>query len=65
MNLLFNALGILLIVEGIPYFAFPEKMQEIMREAEKMPPATLRWFGFASMIVGLGICYLVQKTDPF
>ncbi|MGQ9745582.1 MAG: DUF2065 domain-containing protein [Dissulfurimicrobium sp.] len=65
MKFLFNILGVLLVIEGIPYFAFPEKMKDMMHEMEKMPPATLRWIGFVSMLAGVGICYLAQRTNIF
>jgi hypothetical protein len=65
MKFLFNILGVLLVIEGIPYFAFPEKMKDIMREVEKMPPATLRWVGFVSMLAGLGVCYIAQRANIF
>lgn len=65
MNFLLTALGLLLVIEGIPYFAFPEKMQAVMREVEKMPSPVLRWIGFISMVLGLGICYLTQRACIF
>lgn len=47
-----------MIVEGIPYFAFPDKMKAMMAEMLKLPSARLRRFGFVLMMVGLALVYL-------
>jgi uncharacterized protein YjeT (DUF2065 family) len=65
MKLFLTVLGLLLIVEGLPYFAFPDRMQAVMREMLEMSPSSLRWIGLVSTLIGLGICYLVQRTDLF
>ncbi|RKX62184.1 MAG: DUF2065 domain-containing protein [Thermodesulfobacteriota bacterium] len=65
MKLIVTLLGLLMVVEGLPYFAFPEKMQALMRQIEKMNPDHLRFVGFILTLVGLVICYLAQKTDIF
>ncbi len=65
MKLLISLLGLLLIVEGLPYFAFPERMQAIMEEIQKMKPQQLRMVGLISTILGLILCYLAQRTNIF
>jgi len=65
MKLAVTVLGLLLIVEGLPYFAFPERMQALMREIQEMPPRQLRAVGLVCILVGLGLCYLVQRTAFF
>ncbi len=65
MKLLFTAVGLVLILEGIPYFAFPEKMKELLLQLQELPPETLRIIGFFSMALGLLICYVVQRTGIF
>jgi len=65
MKFFLTVIGLVLVVEGLPYFAFPEKMQEIMAQIQEMEPSQLRIMGFISMIIGLVICYLVQKTSLF
>ena len=61
MKLFLTVLGLLLVVEGLPYFAFPEKMQAVMREVQKMNPNHLRWIGLASTLTGVGVCYFAQR----
>ena len=65
MKLIVTLIGLLMVVEGLPYFAFPEKMQALMRQIEEMNPDHLRLVGFVSTLVGLVICYIAQRTDIF
>ncbi len=65
MKFFVTVLGLLMVLEGLPYFAFPEKMQALMRQIEKMNPDHLRLVGFVSTLVGLVICYIAQRTDIF
>ena len=65
MKLLITLIGIVFIVEGIPYVAFPEAMQKWLRQLLEMRPAQLRAMGLVAMAFGLLICYVVQKTSWF
>ncbi len=57
MKTLFCLLGLVLIVEGLPYFAFPEKMKHWVANLLEMPNAHLRLMGLLAMGVGLLITY--------
>jgi uncharacterized protein len=63
MKLLTLLLGMVLIVEGLPYVAAPETMQDWLRKISTVSPGQLRAFGLLAMLSGLGICFLVQKTS--
>ncbi len=65
MKFFLTVIGLVLVVEGLPYFAFPEKMQELLAQIEQMEPSHLRIMGLISMTIGLIICYLVQRTPWF
>jgi uncharacterized protein len=65
MKLFVTLIGLLMVIEGLPYFAFPEKMQALMRQIEKMNPDYLRLVGLVSTLVGLVICYIAQRTNIF
>ncbi len=65
MKLFITVLGLVMVMEGLPYFAFPEKMQVLIRQIEEMPPNYLRWMGLTLTLIGLTICYLAQKTGIF
>jgi uncharacterized protein len=51
-------IGMVMIIEGLPYFGFPDKMKAMMRHILELPDETLRKFGFVLMVTGLLIVYL-------
>ena len=57
MKFFLCVLGMVMIVEGLPYFAFPEKMKYWMQTIMSIPEASLRRFGFVLMAAGLGLVY--------
>lgn len=60
MKLLLCLIGLLLVVEGIPYFAFPDKMKNWMKTIQEVPDSQLRVLGFISMCAGLILAYLFR-----
>lgn len=62
MKLLVSLIGLVLVLEGLPYAAFPDAMQKWLRQMVDMPPRYLRIFGFLAMAAGLVLCYLTQRT---
>lgn len=58
MKFFLCVLGLVMIVEGLPYFAFPDRMKAWVRQILELPEATLRRFGFVLMLAGLGLVYL-------
>lgn len=65
MKLLLLVFGMVLIVEGLPYAAAPEKMREWLLKLSEVPPTTLRVIGLLSLGSGLTLCWLVQKSSLF
>jgi hypothetical protein len=63
MKLLVSLLGLVLVLEGLPYAAFPEPMQNWLKQMSVMPPRILRVFGFMAIGAGLLLCYLAQQTS--
>ena len=51
-------LGMVLIVEGLPYFAFPARMKEWLVRIAATPDEHLRRIGLTLMVVGLGLVYV-------
>ena len=47
-----------MIVEGLPYFAAPDKMKNMIRMLLELPDKSLRGFGGFIMIVGVIIVYI-------
>lgn len=58
MKYFLTVLGMVLIIEGLPYFTFPEKMKTLMEKIPQMPTYWLRAFGFTAIAIGLFIIYL-------
>lgn len=50
--------GMVMVIEGLPYFAFPERMKFWLQKIVEMPDETLRKFGLIIMLIGLFIVYL-------
>lgn len=50
-------MGMVLVVEGLPYFTFPDKIKSYLRKLTDIPDNTLRIMGFAAVIVGLLLVY--------
>jgi len=61
MDFFLCVLGMVMILEGFPYFAFPEKMKIWIQKVLEMPEAALRRFGFFLMAAGLLLVYLGRK----
>ncbi|MDD5712730.1 MAG: DUF2065 domain-containing protein [Smithellaceae bacterium] len=50
-------LGMVCIVEGLPYFAFPERIKLYLLKLLEVPDSMLRILGFAAVAVGLILIY--------
>ncbi|UCH21607.1 MAG: DUF2065 domain-containing protein [Deltaproteobacteria bacterium] len=61
MKFFLCVIGMVLIIEGFPYFAFPEKMKSWFNKILEVPDATLRKLGFVFMLIGLGLVYVGKK----
>lgn len=61
MDFFLCVLGMVMVVEGFPYFAFPDKMKIWVQKVLEMPEASLRKFGFVMMAIGLGLVYLGRR----
>ena len=65
MKLLLLLVGMVLILEGLPYVVAPEAMREWLKKISVMPTNQVRAIGIAAMGLGFLICWLVQKTPLF
>jgi uncharacterized protein YjeT (DUF2065 family) len=52
IQFILGALGLLLIIEGLLYALFPNRMKNMIRSMLEMNNDTLKWGGLASAIVG-------------
>jgi len=58
MDFFLCVIGMVMVVEGFPYFVFPEKMKLWMQAVFEKPGGTLRRFGFVLMVTGLWLVYM-------
>jgi len=58
--LLLLIFGAVLVLEGLPYFLFPEKLKNFYKQIEKTDPNALRAIGFVTLMLGLLIVYFVR-----
>ena len=61
MDFFLCVIGMVMVVEGIPYFAFPIKMKGWVEKMLEMPESILRRFGLVLMITGMFLVYLGKK----
>ena len=61
MQFFLCVLGMVMVVEGLPYFAFPDKMKMLIQKVLEMPDGTIRKFGFVLMLMGIGLVYIGKR----
>lgn len=54
------ALGLVLVLEGLVWAAFPDGMRKAMAQALDAPPVTLRALGLGAALTGLLLIWLVR-----
>ena len=52
IQFILGSLGLLLIIEGLLYALFPNRMKSMIKSMLEMNNDTLKWGGLASAIVG-------------
>ena len=58
MKFFLCVVGMVMFIEGLPYFAFPGKMKGWIIRVLELPDGALRRFGFVLMLLGLWLVYL-------
>jgi hypothetical protein len=61
MDYFLCVIGMVMIIEGVPYFAVPNQMKGWMAKIMQMEPASLRRFGLVMMVAGLALVYLGRR----
>ena len=60
MKDLIVAVGLMLALEGALYAAAPAQMKRMVREALAQPDGVVRWVGFAALVAGVGLVWLMR-----
>ena len=63
MKLFLCVIGMVMMVEGLPYFAFPHRMKEMITVILGLDDQSLRRFGFFLMLAGLGTVYFAMGAS--
>ncbi len=58
MKFFLCVLGLVFIVEGVPYFLSPAKMKQFLAQIHEVSDDTLRIMGLVAMLLGSFIVYL-------
>ncbi len=65
MKLLITLLGLVLVLEGLPYVVSPAAMQRWLKQLIECHPDQLRIMGIVAMAAGFFLCYLGQRSGFF
>ena len=57
MKFFLCVMGMVLILEGLPYFAFPDKIKSFLMKLTDIPDRVLRLMGLAAVISGLALVF--------
>lgn len=60
MSDIFVAIGLVLVLEGLLYAAFPQTMKRAIAEVLKLADEHLRWIALGAAVVGIGIVWLAR-----
>jgi uncharacterized protein YjeT (DUF2065 family) len=61
MKFFLCVLGMVMVVEGLPYFGFPSKMKLVLEKILELPDKSLQKFGFVLMLAGILLVYLGKR----
>jgi uncharacterized protein YjeT (DUF2065 family) len=61
MEFILCVVGMVMIIEGLPYFAFPEKMKFWIQKILVTPEGALRRLGLVLMSIGLLLVFLGRR----
>jgi hypothetical protein len=64
-NYFLSVIGLVLIIEGFPYFLFPEKLKKYLSQIIAIPDIYLRGFGLMAMLFGLILLYIARIRMGF
>jgi len=60
MRILFTSLGLLLVLEGLPWFLSPLRLRQAMAQLARLSDGQLRVLGLLCMLSGLLLVYLAR-----
>lgn len=64
MSLIFLAIGLLLVIEGLALALAPSRIEDLLRAFTDMPVETRRLIGLGAIAAGVLIVWLVRQSGP-
>ena len=61
MKFFLCVIGMVMVVEGLPYFAFPVKMKLVIQKVLEMSDRGLQKYGFVLILIGIFLVYLGNR----
>ena len=61
MKFFLCVLGMVMVVEGLPYFASPAKMKLVLEKVLELPDKSLQKFGLVLMLAGILLVFLGKR----
>jgi uncharacterized protein YjeT (DUF2065 family) len=61
MDYFLCVMGMVLVVEGLPYLTFPDRIKSYLRKLTAIPDTTLRIIGSLAVIIGLLLVYFGRR----
>jgi uncharacterized protein YjeT (DUF2065 family) len=61
MKFFLCVIGMVMVVEGLPYFGFPEKMKLVLEKVLELPDKSLQKLGLVLMLAGVLLVYLGKR----
>jgi len=58
MEFFLCVLGMVFLIEAVPYMLFPKQVKALARYVENIPSSTLQLIGLASALTGIVLIYL-------
>ena len=58
LSLFFAALGLAMVLEGLPYFISPSAVRGYLRQLERLSDGSLRGIGLALIAFGLFVAFV-------
>lgn len=62
MQYFITVMGMVMILEGVPYFAFPDKIKAWLQKLIETSDPALRGLGLGLMLAGLLLVYIGRRT---
>ncbi|HPC85200.1 MAG TPA: DUF2065 domain-containing protein [Smithellaceae bacterium] len=61
MDYFLCVMGMVFIIEGLPYLVFPEKLKIYLVKISSLPESTLRVTGICAIVLGLILLYFGRR----